>query len=123
MPSAGAPPKQSCAPPAERITGLSAEISTAVAADKSVGISAEPHCASVVALLAIASWVGFYAGTLEEFYTGELYLGYINMPNEGLLLSSLIHLSGAVVPPAFWTARVAALRRVVAAASSLCAYR
>ena len=34
-----------------------------------------------VALLAIASWVGFYAGTLEEFYTGELYLGYINMPN------------------------------------------
>jgi len=61
------------------------------------------------ALLAIASWVGFYAGTLEEFYTGELYLGYINMPNEGLLLSSLIHLSGALFPPAFWTAPVAAL--------------
>ena len=61
-----------------------------------------------VALLAIATWVGFYAGTLEEFYTGELYLGYINMPNEGLLLSSLIHLSGAFLPPTFWTTRVAA---------------
>lgn len=62
-----------------------------------------------VLLLALIAWIGFYAGTLEEFYTGELYLGYINMPNEGLLVSALIHLSGAVLPTSFWTARVAAL--------------
>lgn len=42
------------------------------------------------------AWAGFFTNTLEEYYTGELYLGYINMPNEGLQIMALMQAGGAI---------------------------
>jgi len=55
-------------------------------------------------ILCAVSWAGFFAATLEEYYTGELHLPIINGPNEGLHVSALIYVMAACVPTSFWTA-------------------
>jgi phosphatidylglycerophosphate synthase len=59
------------------------------------------------ALLAWLGWAGFFMGTLEEYYTGELYLGVINMPNEGLQITAVAHLAAAFLPAGWWREPVA----------------
>ena len=59
-------------------------------------------------LLAGIAWAGFFTNTLEEYYTGELYLGYINMPNEGLQLMALLHLSSPFLSKEWWQTSVSA---------------
>lgn len=53
-------------------------------------------------LLAGIAWVGFFTATLEEYYTGELYLGYLNLPNEGLQIMAVVHLLAPFLTPEWW---------------------
>lgn len=46
--------------------------------------------------------LGFYAATWEEYYTGELSLPVINGPNEGIVITCLIHIFTGIVGPDFW---------------------
>lgn len=41
------------------------------------------------AVLLFITIVGFYLSTAEEYYTGVLYLGYLNGPTEGIILSCI----------------------------------
>ncbi|KAG0174762.1 hypothetical protein DFQ30_002955 [Apophysomyces sp. BC1015] len=41
------------------------------------------------AILFIVTAAGFYLSTAEEYYTGVLYLGYVNGPTEGIILTCL----------------------------------
>jgi ethanolaminephosphotransferase len=36
--------------------------------------------------------VGFYLSTAEEYYTGVLYLGYVNGPTEGIIVTCVAFL-------------------------------
>ncbi|KAI9023573.1 hypothetical protein CLU79DRAFT_749167 [Phycomyces nitens] len=42
-----------------------------------------------VGVLLVVTVVGFYLSTVEEYYTGVLYLGYVNGPTEGIIVSCL----------------------------------
>lgn len=59
-------------------------------------------------LVSFAMWVSatsvFFSATVEEFYTGEMRLGLINGPNEGLLIAVVANLVTAVIGPSFWRA-------------------
>lgn len=44
----------------------------------------------------------FYFSTWETYYTGTLYLGYVNGPTEGLILGSLIMLFSGIWGPEMW---------------------
>jgi len=48
------------------------------------------------------AWAGFFAATLEEYYTGELHLPIINGPNEGLHASALLYVMAAFLPSSWW---------------------
>lgn len=41
------------------------------------------------AILLFVSIAGFYLSTAEEYYTGVLYLGYVNGPTEGIIVTCL----------------------------------
>ncbi|KAI8070516.1 CDP-alcohol phosphatidyltransferase-domain-containing protein [Gongronella butleri] len=47
------------------------------------------HTKASVMLYAIAM-LGFYLSTAEEYHTGVLYLGYINGPTEGVILTCIL---------------------------------
>jgi ethanolaminephosphotransferase len=47
------------------------------------------HSKASVMLYGIAM-LGFYLSTAEEYHTGVLYLGYVNAPTEGVILSCII---------------------------------
>lgn len=47
------------------------------------------HSKTSVMLYMIAM-MGFYLSTIEEYHTGVLYLGYVNAPTEGVILSCII---------------------------------
>jgi phosphatidylglycerophosphate synthase len=55
-------------------------------------------------LLAGVAWAGFFTNTLEEYYTGELYLSYVNMPNEGLQMMAILFLVVPYLTPEWWLA-------------------
>mmetsp|Transcript_10272 Transcript_10272/g.23412 ORF Transcript_10272/g.23412 Transcript_10272/m.23412 type:complete len:415 (+) Transcript_10272:42-1286(+) len=57
---------------------------------------------SMAMLLWIVHGVGFFAATWEEYYVGELHLGYINGPNEGLMSAALLHILTGFVGTDFW---------------------
>jgi ethanolaminephosphotransferase len=44
------------------------------------------------AVLLFVTIVGFYFSTAEEYYTGVLYLGYVNGPTEGIIVTCLAFL-------------------------------
>jgi ethanolaminephosphotransferase len=58
-------------------------------------------------LVSLSMWVFatgvFFTATVEEFYTGEMRLGIINGPNEGLLIAVITNLITAAFGPRFWT--------------------
>ncbi|KAI8983801.1 CDP-alcohol phosphatidyltransferase-domain-containing protein [Pilobolus umbonatus] len=60
------------------------------------------HSVPSVALYAIAM-VGFYLSTVEEYHTGVLYLGYVNAPTEGVILSCIVFILSGIYGPVFWT--------------------
>lgn len=45
----------------------------------------------------------FFSATLEEYYNGALNLGFINGPNEGLLIMQIIYLVSAIFGSNVWT--------------------
>ena len=46
--------------------------------------------------------VAFYFSTWEEYYTGVLYLGYVNGPTEGLVLACTIMILSGLYGPHIW---------------------
>jgi ethanolaminephosphotransferase len=47
-------------------------------------------------LVPFMATVAFYLSTWEEYYTGVLYLGYINGPTEGLVMACLFMILSGV---------------------------
>jgi ethanolaminephosphotransferase len=47
------------------------------------------HSHMSVLLYGVAA-IGFYLSTAEEYHTGVLYLGYVNAPTEGVILSCVV---------------------------------
>lgn len=41
-------------------------------------------------ILYVIAMLGFYLSTIEEYHTGILYLGYVNAPTEGVILSCIV---------------------------------
>ncbi|CEJ02843.1 hypothetical protein RMCBS344292_16837 [Rhizopus microsporus] len=54
------------------------------------------------ALLLYFTIAGFYLSTAEEYYTGVLYLGYVNGPTEGIIVSCLAFIWSGLYGPASW---------------------
>lgn len=66
------------------------------------------HSKASVILYGIAM-MGFYLSTVEEYHTGVLYLGYVNAPTEGVILSCVVFLLSGIYGNKFlnwdWTER------------------
>ncbi|GAA5800021.1 hypothetical protein HPULCUR_005442 [Helicostylum pulchrum] len=54
------------------------------------------------AILLFVTIVGFYLSTAEEYYTGVLYLGYVNGPTEGIILSCFAFIWSGIYGVASW---------------------
>lgn len=59
------------------------------------------HSMASVMLYSIAM-AGFYLSTIEEYHTGTLYLGYINAPTEGVILSCIVFCISGYYGPGVW---------------------
>ncbi|RCH77944.1 hypothetical protein CU098_001076, partial [Rhizopus stolonifer] len=59
------------------------------------------HSKASVILYGIAM-LGFYLSTAEEYHTGVLYLGYINAPTEGVILSCVVFIISGIYGPGMW---------------------
>ncbi|KAI8878182.1 Choline/ethanolaminephosphotransferase [Backusella circina FSU 941] len=59
------------------------------------------------AVLLFVTIVGFYFSTAEEYYTGVLYLGYVNGPTEGIIVTCLAFLWSGFKGAASWHVPVA----------------
>eukprot|EP00188_Purpureofilum_apyrenoidigerum_P003298 Plantae.Rhodophyta-Purpureofilum_apyrenoidigerum.ctg3407.p1 GENE.Plantae.Rhodophyta-Purpureofilum_apyrenoidigerum.ctg3407~~Plantae.Rhodophyta-Purpureofilum_apyrenoidigerum.ctg3407.p1 ORF type:complete len:413 (-),score=35.66 Plantae.Rhodophyta-Purpureofilum_apyrenoidigerum.ctg3407:153-1391(-) len=55
-----------------------------------------------VLLVWFAGMTIFFGATLEEYFNGALNLGYINGPNEGLLIIEGIFLASGILGPSMW---------------------
>ncbi|PHZ17726.1 Choline/ethanolaminephosphotransferase [Rhizopus microsporus ATCC 52813] len=61
------------------------------------------HSKASVMLYGIAM-LGFYLSTVEEYHTGILYLGYVNAPTEGVILSCIVFIISGIYGPDVWQA-------------------
>ncbi|KAG0168847.1 hypothetical protein DFQ30_004239 [Apophysomyces sp. BC1015] len=59
------------------------------------------HSAST-AILLVVTIIGFYLSTVEEYYTGVLYLGYVNGPTEGIIVSCLAFVWSGCFGASWW---------------------
>lgn len=59
------------------------------------------HTHQAVVIYAIAT-AGFYLSTIEEYHTGTLYLGYVNVPTEGVCLLCIMYVISGIYGPLFW---------------------
>ncbi|KAI7890012.1 uncharacterized protein EV154DRAFT_264066 [Mucor mucedo] len=59
------------------------------------------HTKQGVIIYAIAT-AGFYLSTIEEFHTGTLYLGYVNVPTEGVCLLCIMYILSGIYGPHIW---------------------
>ncbi|CDS02870.1 hypothetical protein LRAMOSA00273 [Lichtheimia ramosa] len=59
------------------------------------------HSTASVMLYGIAMF-GFYLSTAEEYHTGTLYLGYVNAPTEGVLVSCFVFCLSGYYGPSIW---------------------
>ncbi|KAI9288475.1 CDP-alcohol phosphatidyltransferase-domain-containing protein [Umbelopsis sp. AD052] len=59
------------------------------------------HSHMSVLLYGVAA-IGFYLSTAEEYHTGVLYLGYVNAPTEGVILSCVVMLVTGFYGPSIW---------------------
>ncbi|KAI8381364.1 CDP-alcohol phosphatidyltransferase-domain-containing protein [Radiomyces spectabilis] len=69
------------------------------------------HTSSTLILL-VVTVVGFYLSTAEEYYTGVLYLGYVNGPTEGILVSCFAILWSGLFGAASWHIPVTEVARL-----------
>lgn len=46
--------------------------------------------------------LGFYFSTIEEFHTGTLYLGYVNVPSEGVVILCIMYVISGIYGPQIW---------------------
>lgn len=53
------------------------------------------HSKASVMLYGIAM-LGFYLSTVEEYHTGILYLGYVNAPTEGVILTCIVFIISGI---------------------------
>ncbi|KAI8365273.1 CDP-alcohol phosphatidyltransferase-domain-containing protein [Radiomyces spectabilis] len=56
----------------------------------------------LTAVLFVVTMAGFYLSTAEEYYTGVLYLGYINGPTEGIIFTCLAFIWSGCYGVASW---------------------
>ncbi|KAG8765098.1 hypothetical protein FRC12_007685, partial [Ceratobasidium sp. 428] len=54
------------------------------------------------AFFVLVGCIPIWLSTWEEYYTGTLYLGYINGPTEGILIAIGVHLISAFFGPGIW---------------------
>jgi ethanolaminephosphotransferase len=54
----------------------------------------------------VVTSANFYLSTWEEYHTGVLYLGYINGPDEGVLMLIGIYLISAFKGPQWWSQNI-----------------
>ncbi|KAG0735075.1 hypothetical protein G6F57_008371 [Rhizopus arrhizus] len=54
------------------------------------------------AILLYVTVAGFYMSTAEEYYTGVLYLGYVNGPTEGIIVTCLAFIWTGLYGPDSW---------------------
>ncbi|KAI8987026.1 CDP-alcohol phosphatidyltransferase-domain-containing protein [Pilobolus umbonatus] len=54
------------------------------------------------AILLFVTIAGFHLSTSEEYYTGTLYLGYVNGPTEGILLTCLVFIWSGIFGASSW---------------------
>ncbi|KAF8606371.1 ethanolaminephosphotransferase [Ceratobasidium sp. AG-I] len=54
------------------------------------------------AFFVLVGCIPMWLSTWEEYYTGTLYLGYINGPTEGILIAVGVHLISALFGPSVW---------------------
>ncbi|KAI8344191.1 CDP-alcohol phosphatidyltransferase-domain-containing protein [Chlamydoabsidia padenii] len=59
------------------------------------------HSPIAVVLYAIAMG-GFYISTAEEYHTGVLYLGYVNAPTEGVILTCILFIISGIYGPSVY---------------------
>jgi ethanolaminephosphotransferase len=59
------------------------------------------HSLAAVTLYAIAM-LGFYLSTAEEYHTGVLYLGYVNAPTEGVILTCVLFIISGLYGPSVY---------------------
>ncbi|KAI8089769.1 CDP-alcohol phosphatidyltransferase-domain-containing protein [Halteromyces radiatus] len=59
------------------------------------------HSYAAVILYSIAM-LGFYLSTAEEYHTGVLYLGYVNAPTEGVILSCILFIISGLYGPSVY---------------------
>lgn len=52
------------------------------------------------------AFLGFFISTWEEYYTGVLYLGYVNGPTEGILSFCAMYILTAMHGSSFWMQRL-----------------
>ncbi|CAE6449887.1 unnamed protein product [Rhizoctonia solani] len=64
----------------------------------SLGLGHSVNGAFFILIGCIPMWLS----TWEEYYTGTLYLGYINGPTEGILIAIGVHLISACFGPRVW---------------------
>ena len=57
----------------------------------------------------VLAMIPFYMSTWEEYHTGILYLGYLNGPTEGLIVSSLTMILSGVFGPQIWRTELQSL--------------
>ncbi|KAI7861452.1 CDP-alcohol phosphatidyltransferase-domain-containing protein [Spinellus fusiger] len=53
-------------------------------------------------VLFIVTMAGFYLSTAEEYYTGVLYLGYVNGPTEGIILTCMSFIISGIYGVTVW---------------------
>lgn len=59
------------------------------------------HSYQGVIIYAIAG-LGFYFSTIEEYHTGTLYLGYVNVPSEGVVMLCIMYIFSGIYGPQLW---------------------
>ncbi|KAI8369737.1 hypothetical protein BD560DRAFT_397675 [Blakeslea trispora] len=60
----------------------------------------------LAACLLFVTIAGFYLSTAEEYYTGVLYLGYVNGPTEGIIVTCMAFIWSGIFGVASWHVRV-----------------
>jgi ethanolaminephosphotransferase len=59
------------------------------------------HSQTAVIIFVIAT-AGFYLSTIEEYHTGTLYLGYVNVPTEGVCILCILYIISGIYSPMIW---------------------
>ncbi|KIJ50504.1 hypothetical protein M422DRAFT_27176 [Sphaerobolus stellatus SS14] len=73
-----------------------------------VGCLGLGHSVQGLFIVMIGIWA-MWTSTWEEYHTGVLYLGYVNGPNEGILIACCVHLITGFLGPGVWRQSLTAL--------------